>query len=422
MVTGIASSEGRLIVKLVHIDSPASPYRRKYDSPERRDEIWTKLAASRLLQIYHHQVAKKEATDDPPINPYSPRLSLDPSGVFLASLGVGTPVKPQLLAMDTGSSVTWVTCVASPFQAGDYSYLKSTTFMRVTCADPDCVPYGAYCAYPADECPFTLKYMSSGLINGIFVKDTLTFSENLKVPNMMFGCGFPEDAPIREDFTGTGVMGLSNHPFYSMATQFGSVFSYCIGNMHDPSYGFNTLILNEGLLLGNSTPILNIISKNYVNLKSITVRGEVLDINPIIFDRDISHGGTIMDSASAKTLLADDAYNALRDKLKQIMAPVSAEAMCFYNLQPSQVPEVQYIFEQGAKLSLGMEALFSPGQSTPNVQCFNGVKPTSVTLEEFLVRNLTLIGINAQQFHNIGYDYTTGRMYISKTDCDDLPL
>uniref|UniRef100_A0A7N0USK0 Peptidase A1 domain-containing protein n=1 Tax=Kalanchoe fedtschenkoi TaxID=63787 RepID=A0A7N0USK0_KALFE len=384
-----ASPEGRLKVKLVHIDSPASPYQRKYDSPAQREQIWTQLAVSRLLQIYH-QVAE----GDVPESQYSPRLSLDPSRVFLASLGVGTPVKQQLLAMDTGSSVTWVTCIGSAFQAGDYSYLKSTTFMRVTCADPGCVPFGTLCVHQTAECPFTLKYFSSvASVDGIFVKDTITFSENLSVPSMMFGCGNFPKAPIKEDFTGTGVMGLSNHPL-SMASQFGS-------------------ILNDGLLLGNSTPILNILSKIYVNLRSITVRGEVLDINPIIFDRDITHGGsgTIMDSGSPKTLLADVAYNALRDKLKQIMAPVSAEAMCFYNLQPSQVPEVEFIFEQGAKLSLGMGALFSPGESSPSVQCFNGVKPTSGM--SGVLGNVTLIGINAQQFHNIGYDNNAGRMYIS---------
>uniref|UniRef100_A0A7N1A9B6 Peptidase A1 domain-containing protein n=1 Tax=Kalanchoe fedtschenkoi TaxID=63787 RepID=A0A7N1A9B6_KALFE len=341
-----------------------------------------------------------------------PALAWTPLEFFSPVWEWGTPVKQQLLAMDTGSSVTWVTCIGSAFQAGDYSYLKSTTCTLVTCADPGCVPYGTLCVHQAAECPFTLKYFSSvASVDGIFVKDTITFSENLSVPSMMFGCGFPK-APIKEDFSGTGVMGLTNHPL-SMASQFGSVFSYCIGNMHDPSYGFNTLILNDGLLLGNSTPILNILSKIYVNLQSITVRGEVLDINPIIFDRDITHGGsgTIMDSGSPKTLLADVAYNALRDKLKQIMAPVSAEAMCFYNLQPSQVPEVEFIFEQGAKLSLGMGALFSPGESSPRVQCFNGVKPTSGM--SGVLGNVTLIGINAQQFHNIGYDYNAGKMYIS---------
>uniref|UniRef100_A0A7N0UTX7 Peptidase A1 domain-containing protein n=1 Tax=Kalanchoe fedtschenkoi TaxID=63787 RepID=A0A7N0UTX7_KALFE len=215
---------------------------------------------------------------------------------------------------------------------------------------------------------------------------------------------------------GTGVMGLMNSRG-SVASQFQSQFSYCIGDLRDSNHSFNTLALGyDAVLEGMWTPILNYSSKVYVRLQKILVAGEALDIDPIVFEGSIYGGGTVLDSGAPLSYLTDEAYRKLRAKVNESIADNTAgksdlSTLCRDDLEEYEVPFVRFVFDRGAELFLGFSSLFH--RASPRKHCMSVRSSSSVGLDE----KLSLIGLYAQQLHNVGYDYNNGRVYFWESGC-----
>ncbi|KAJ6992710.1 hypothetical protein D5086_012438 [Populus alba] len=91
--------------------------------------------------------------------------------------------------------------------------------------------------------------------------------DTIIITEVMFGCGLVN---IRKS-TGKwdGVFGLGDS-VDSVVYKLGSRFSYCIGNILDPSYSFNRLTIGEGVTVeGYSTPYETDGGSSYITLEGI---------------------------------------------------------------------------------------------------------------------------------------------------------
>ncbi|KAL3744387.1 hypothetical protein ACJRO7_013628 [Eucalyptus globulus] len=168
-----------------------------------------------------------------------------------------------------------------------------------------------------------------------------------------------------------GVFKLNNNKL-SLATQQGAKFSYCVGK----------LILGEGAILeGDSTP-LDVYKRFYCVTLQGTSLGFMLNIPRAAFKR----------TASRKELA-----NAVREKMevKSWFKPYEVlNSPCFegdVNKDVEGLPVFTFHFSGCAKLGLEADSL-----------------PMT-----------TVIGMNAQQFHNVGYDISGKKIVLEGgMDCE----
>jgi hypothetical protein len=118
---------------------------------------------------------------------------------------------------------------------------------------------------------------------GVIATEQLIFGSSDEgtnaVNNVLFGCSHRNGNYKDRRFT--GVFGLGSG-ITSVVNQMGSKFSYCIGNIADPDYSYNQLVLSEGVNMeGYSTP-LDVVDGHYqVILEGISVGETRLVIDPL---------------------------------------------------------------------------------------------------------------------------------------------
>ncbi|XP_017970324.1 PREDICTED: aspartic proteinase CDR1 [Theobroma cacao] len=175
---------------------------------------------------------------------------LDPNhNLFLVNFFIGQPPIPQLAVMDTGSSLLWVQCLLCLPNApsGMVPYIILQTPQHIL----DCHAILSVVSFPNVLSPCAsrpIHVYTTSFLNGDLQPDKLISG------GFGLGCGRT-----------------------SLATRLGK-FSYCIGNVLDPNYNPNKLVM--GL-----TP-LEVIDGNYhVLLEGISVGEKKLPIDPNIFRR-----------------------------------------------------------------------------------------------------------------------------------------
>ncbi|KAL9687058.1 hypothetical protein QQ045_031454 [Rhodiola kirilowii] len=415
-------------LKLIHMDSPDSPYHIANDTLELRHKRWTELSERRYQ--YHFQELGVVLEGGPGAES---RLYDDPIGLLmLAEFYLGTPGSRQLaVIMDTGSSFLWVVGEESPYWLGNYRFLYSSTCSLVSCRRDECrdVPRNNFGCDYLDYCYFIINYIGLD-VRGVVATDTITFAAaggggSVNYLDIKFGFGLNMSKPenLGSKFRGTGVMGLSNWPSSIAVQVFDSRFSYCIGDLNDPEYGNNRLTFGGELeMQGMWTPILNFSSKIYVSLKKIVVQGEELDIDPTLFEGSLSSGGTIIDTGSPYSYLTDKAYRVFRAKINNTI-PLTyggdeagkgdLDTLCRTNLWSSEVPIVKFVFDMGAELILDSKNLFHPSGKedeqcmTIRVSFLGGANDKKVSI----------IGLLTQQMQHVGIDYNEGKIYFWESSC-----
>lgn len=147
-----------------------------------------------------------------------------------------------------------------------------------------------------------------------------------KLRDLTFGCGFRISGPsvTGASFNGAqGVMGLGRGSI-SFASQlghrFGNKFSYCLLDytISPPPTSYLTIggSAKNGAVSKSSrmsyTPLLtNPLSPSfyYIGIKSVSVNGAKLPINPSVWSIDeLGNGGTVIDSGTTLSFLAEPAY------------------------------------------------------------------------------------------------------------------
>ncbi|XP_030475190.1 aspartic proteinase nepenthesin-2-like [Syzygium oleosum] len=347
-------------------------------------------------------------------------------GVFFVEFYIKDMSHRMLAVMDTGSNLLWVHCIPCPncAQASIRIYNPSTssTYTNVSCRSEYCEALRQSSCDQRENCKYELHYEGAAPTEGMLATESFIFDTSddglLTVPNVVFGCS--HESNEKPDAV-MGVLGLNNNKV-SLATQLGNKFSYCVGRIKDPSYEYNQLILGEGAILeGDSTPLEIYNGYYYVTLEGISLGGAMLDIPKNTFQRtDSGKGGVMIDSGGEFSFLVQRAYEELAAAVMNMIdlrfwfkPELHFSQLCFEGNVTKEIkgfPSVTFHFSGGAELGLEAESLFS--QSTPTSFC--------MTILQADYEQPGVIGVGAQQYHNVGYDISGKKLYLRRMDCELL--
>ncbi|KAM6552130.1 hypothetical protein CsatB_001938 [Cannabis sativa] len=267
------------------------------------------------------------------------------TGEYFVHVTIGTPGQRFVLVADTGSELTWMNC-----RYKNYEPKKK----------------GKEPIFKADE------YLQGSAALGFFGNETisvdLTNGKKKTLNNVLIGC----TQTIKDEqgiFKGAhGVLGLGNgkHTFTSKAAQdFGSKFSYCLvdhlssQNLTNyivfgstrPKTALSSRVQRTPLVLGGALgPLYG------VNIVGISVGGQVVNIPPAVWDVNRG-GGTVLDSGTSLTFLAEPAYKPVTaafskymSKLQRLPDDGGPFEFCYNStrFQDSLVPSLKIKLANGA--------------------------------------------------------------------------
>ncbi|PIN11914.1 Aspartyl protease [Handroanthus impetiginosus] len=336
--------------------------------------------------------------------------------VFLVNISIGEPPVPQLMAMDTGSSLIWVHCTHCERCKIVFDPKKSSTYRKLSPDSPQCVNL-AYNHQERDfQCLYEIRYQDLSTSRGLLALDKFTFLTStggtVEVPDVMFGCALNTHGSVRDL---NGILGLEAPNKYYFAARVGNKFSYCIGNISDTQYMYNQLILgDEAILQGDSTPMQTKENHYVLTLEGISVGEKQLTIN-----QDDFHYNVAIDSGTTQTLLVKSAYEPLVTEVKNLLngmlQPIrlrnAGDQLCYLGNMERDLkgfPIVTLHLADGADINLDVEAMFQ--------RTIDGSAFCMAVVES----SENLLGIRAQQYYNVGFDLDAMRVSFQRIDCELL--
>lgn len=426
--TPTPSRPSRLIIELIHRDSVVSPYHDPNENAANRIQRAINISIARFAYLQ----AKVKSYSSNNIIDY--QADVFPSKVFslfFMNFTIGQPPIPQFTVMDTGSTLLWVQCRPCLDCSQQFGPIFDPS-MSSSYADLPC--YSEYCWYSPNvkcnflnQCLYNQTYIRGPSASGVLATEQLIFKTSdegkIRVQDVVFGCG--HDNGKFEDRHLSGVFGLGFSRL-SLVSQLGSTFSYCVGNLNDPYYFHNKLVLGHGARIeGDSTPLEVINGRYYITLEAISIGGKMLDIDPDIFTRKTwDNGGVIIDSGSSATWLVKAGYDALLHEVESLLDMwltryrFDSWTLCYRGTVSRDLigfPAVTFHFAGGAELVLDVDSLFF--QRWPHAFCM-AVLPSFVNGENYT--SLSLIGMMAQQNYNVAYDIGGKKLAFERVDCELL--
>ncbi|RDY07950.1 Aspartyl protease family protein 2, partial [Mucuna pruriens] len=375
------------------------------------------------------------------------------SGEYFIDMFVGTPPKHVWLILDTGSDLSWIQC--DPCydcfeQNGPYYNPKdSSSYRNISCYDPRCQLVSSPnplhpCKVENQTCPYFYDYADGSNTTGDFALETFTVNltwpdgkdKFKQVVDVMFGCGHWN----KGFFHGAdGLLGLGKGPLsFSSQLQsiYGHSFSYCLTDL------FSNTSVSSKLVFGEEKELLNLHNLNftsllggeespddtfyYLQIKSIMVGGEVLDIPEQTWHWSLedsgggSNSGTIIDSGSTLTFFPDSAYDIIKEAFEKKIKlhPIAEDDFIMspcYNVSGAlqvELPDFGIHFADGAVWNFPAENYFY--QYEPNeVICLAILKTPHHS-------HLTIIGNLLQQNFHILYDVKRSRLGFSPRRCAEV--
>ncbi|KAK4757274.1 hypothetical protein SAY87_007401 [Trapa incisa] len=432
--TPSASKPSRITAKLIHRNSILSPY---YKPNATVWELNQEALHRSHARVQHIQQIRRIFNNGASIldnDTMSMGLIADKIGtLFLAKLSIGQPPVPQLLDVDTGSSLTWIRCVpcngCSKQDVPMFDPSKSSSYAATTCTKGSsnvCGDSAGTCS-EAGNCKFVVSYADGTRVEGIIASETMiletTDEGQAPVHINVLGCANINDGVT--DNQESGLLGLGTEK-YSVLKQLGGKFSHCFGDMHNPNYEYNMLVFGDGAIFeGDVTPIDTHLGYYFVILEGISVGEEKLDIDPSIFKlQSDGDGGVMVDSGTTYTSMVKGAYDVLRQKVQSLLDqflngptkyPTFPDLLCYkgqVDRDLSGFPAVALHLAQGADIVLDTHSMFV--QMEEGTLCM-AVEPADKNAEE-----LTVIGGLALQSYNVGYDIDGGKMHVQRIDCQLL--
>ncbi|CAM6126042.1 unnamed protein product [Calypogeia fissa] len=274
-------------------------------------------------------------------------------GEYMVQMQIGTPPKPVLLILDTGSGLTWIQCKqcvqCAPQQEPLFDPSASSSYTSLSCQSPHCLNTSSQfqCNTINNTCEYGVQYGESSFTTGVVSKDILQLQDgSVMVTDFVFGCGIF----TMGDFVGnSGLLGLSrsNISFPSQLgmqhPMFGRKFTLCFNGLANSlksssakgfiSFGNSSGTSNSSGPPHNGTDPSNESQQTmvytpfaatpfptqfyYIGLEGISVDGARLPINSSVFELDEhGDGGTVIDSGTTLTLLNPQAFLVLRDAFR----------------------------------------------------------------------------------------------------------
>ncbi|XP_061361836.1 aspartic proteinase 36-like [Gastrolobium bilobum] len=309
----------------------------------------------------------------------------DPSqvGLYFTKVQLGSPPREFHVQIDTGSDVLWVSCGSCngcpqtsglPIQLNYFDPGSSSTSSLISCFDQRCrsgvQSSDASCSSQSNQCTYTFQYGDGSGTSGYYVSDLMHFASifqghfttNSSAP-VVFGCSNLQTGDLtKSDRAVDGIFGFGQQGM-SVIDQLSSqglaprVFSHCLKG---DSSGGGLLVLGE-IVEPNIiySPLVPSQPHYNLNMQSISVNGQALQIDPAVFATSNTRG-TIIDSGTTLAYLADEAYNPFVNAItaaipQSVRTVLSRGNQCYLTTKTSIAdifPQVSLNFAGGASLVL----------------------------------------------------------------------
>ncbi|GFQ05485.1 aspartic proteinase cdr1 [Phtheirospermum japonicum] len=384
------------------------------------------ISASNRTKLVLHLVHRDAILHRPFTNPNliirGPLIPDQDGATFLVNISIGEPPIPQLLAMDTGSSLTWVQrplCTGcSLASSAIYNPKSSSTCKTLSCDSNQCQSYvdSSNCP-PESQCTYSIRYLDESVSKGLVALEKFTFVTSTggewEVRDLVFGFGLQSSGLLDRL---SGILGLQVLNKYSLVSRVDNKFSYCIGSIRDPHYAHNRLMLGEGAVIeGYSTPLRIWHGHYVVSLEGISVGERELKINQQELDFN-----TVVDSGTTLTYLERSTFEQMRQEvmslldshLLRVIVNDNADRLCYrgdLGRDLGGFPMVTLRLAEGAEIYLDAESVFR--RVADNVFCM----AVDVSVSE-----VNIIGVLAQQYYNIGFDLNAMRISFMSIECELL--
>ncbi|KAK8515711.1 hypothetical protein V6N13_139319 [Hibiscus sabdariffa] len=334
-----------------------------------------RLRHGRLLQ------SSVGVVDFPVLGIYDPFLV----GLYYTKLQLGSPPREFHVQIDTGSDVLWIgcnSCHGCPKSSGLQIPLKlydpgsSSTASPVSCSDQRCHSgirsSGSSCSGSSNRCSYTFQYGDGSGTTGYYVSDLLHFNTIVHgsvagnaTAKIMFGCSTAQTGNLTtSDRAVDGIFGFGQQSL-SVISQLSSqgvaprTFSHCLKGSDG---GGGILVFGEIVEPNMSyTPLVPSMPHYNLDMRSISVGGQVLSIDSSVFSTSINRG-TIVDTGTTLSYLADEAYNAFVEAIENAVSetthPVLSRGNQCYLITTSVnniFPQASLNFAGGASLVLNPE-------------------------------------------------------------------
>ncbi|KAH6757854.1 Eukaryotic aspartyl protease family protein [Perilla frutescens var. hirtella] len=258
------------------------------------------------------------------------------AALYYTKITIGTPPVDYHVQVDTGSDILWVNCHNCErcptksdlhIELKQYDLTASSTGKLITCDQDFCD--AAFSSPNANcqagmNCEYTVTYGDGSRTEGYFVRDNFRFNQvtgNLQTSLMngsiSFGCSAKQSGELgssSEAVDGIVGFGQANTSVLSQLASSGKVkkiFSHCL----DGSKGGGIFAVGEVVQPKvNRTPLVPNEPHYNVNLKSVEVGGQFLNLPTDLFDTGSSRG-TIIDSGTTLAYLPSEVYQQLLDRM-----------------------------------------------------------------------------------------------------------
>ena len=291
----------------------------------------------------------------------------------------GTPEQQFPVFLDTSSvGASMLRC--KPCASGSvdcdpaFDTSLSSTFNHVLCGSPDCPTNCSGDSF----CPLDGTY---SVINGTFVEDVLTLAPSTAINDFKFVCLDVHKPDVLQTAVGTLDLSrdrnslpsqLSSSSSSSGQASAAAAFSYCLPKSSS-SQGFLSLGINATVKDDNATAHATLVSSGnpelasmyFIDLVGISLGDEDLSIPAGTF----GNRSTNLDVGTTFTILAPDAYTALRESFKRQMSQYNFSSSptdiaggfdtCFNftDLNDLVIPNVQLKFSNGDMLVIDADQM-----------------------------------------------------------------
>ncbi|XP_057456548.1 aspartic proteinase 36-like [Lotus japonicus] len=362
-------------------------------------------------------------------------------GLYFTRVQIGTPPVEFYVQIDTGSDVLWVSCSSCngcPQTSGLQIQLDffdpghSSTSSLISCSDQRCnggiQTSDASCSGRDGQCSYDFRYGDGSGTSGYYVSDMMHFTtifEGSVVANssapVVFGCSNQQSGDLtKSDRAVDGIFGFGQQEM-SVISQLSSqgiaprVFSHCLKG---DSSGGGILVLGE-IMEPNIiyTPLVPLQPHYNLELQSISVSGQTLQIDPSVFATS-NNRGTIVDSGTTLAYLAEEAYdpfvNAITAAIPQSVRSVVSRGTPCYLISTS----VTDIFPQASlNFAGGASMVLRPQDYLIQQNSIGGAAVWCIGFQKIQGQGVTILGDLVLKDKIIVYDLAGQRIGWANYDC-----
>ncbi|KAB1221136.1 Aspartic proteinase nepenthesin-1 [Morella rubra] len=355
------------------------------------------------------------------------------SGEYFVPLSLGTPPQTLLVVADTGSDLVWVKCSVcknncSSIHPTAFIARHSSTFSPHHCFDSSCRLVHNHCNRTRrvnTRCHYKYSYGDGSVTSGVFSKETTTLQTSsgreARLKNLAFGCASRISGPSLTGATSNGVMGLGRGPvsFSSqLGRRFGNKFSYCLRDYTISPPPTSFLTIGNDVVRKTSRMSFTPLQTNhqqpsfsyyYIEIQAVSVNRAKLPIDPSVWSIDESgNGGTIVDSGTTLTYLAEPAYLQVLEAVKRQVRLGYDLCVNVSGMRRPRLPKLSF--------KLVGNSLFSPPPRNYFIEAAYGVKCLAIrpVTSEGLP---SVIGNLMQQGFLLEFDNEGSRLGFSRRGC-----